>query len=142
MIYIFAEFLETSYKIHNIANIESLLKYLSEIEMQSLKIRQNILESIKCLPDATIYNFTPHDNIKPFAQVLLNKELPNFYSINKVFERVINHATKRTITGKPKAEMIINQISSLLNKEIQTVVFPQVEQFFSTIGKYLHLPIW
>ena len=139
---IFAEFLETSYKIHNIANIESLRKYWSEIEMQSLKIRQNILESIKCLPDATIYNFTPHDNIKPFAQVLLNKELPNFYSINKVFERVINHATKRTITGKPKAEMIINQISSLLNKEIQTVVFPQVEQFFSTIGKYLHLPIW
>ncbi len=138
----FTEFLKTSYKIHNVINIESLRKYWSEIEMESLKIRENILESIKHLPDKTVYNFTPYNDIKPFTQVLLNREIPRIHSVSKVFSKVINHETKRTITGKPNTEMIINQISSLSNKELQTVIFPQIDHFFSAIGKYLYLPIW
>lgn len=135
----FKDFLGATYNIHNIANIEGLRKHWNHIEMENLRIRQGTLESLELLPELNVYNFTMHENIKTFAQIALNKEIKNFKSIHKLLKGLISHETRWSIIGKPKVNFIIEEISSLTNKDVQTIIMPQVEQFFSTLGKYINL---
>jgi HAD superfamily hydrolase (TIGR01549 family) len=110
-----------------------------QIEFLSMQIRKNTMENIQNLKDFTIYDFTFNNNTKIFIQNILNCVMPSFYTIDSILKKQIQKETSRTLTGKPKAEELINEMQTLSNEETQRYIIPQVHYFFNTLGKYTEL---
>jgi hypothetical protein len=134
----FRKFILNHYNIEKV-ELEELQTQWGEIEFLSMQIRKNTMESIQHLKNFTIYDFTFNNNTKIFIQNILNCVMPSFYAIDSILKRNIQKETRRTLTGKPKAEELINEMQTLTNEETQRYIIPQVHYFFNTLGKHTEL---
>jgi FMN phosphatase YigB (HAD superfamily) len=137
----FAQILATQFKIHieDSSTIEDLEQIWHEIEIAALQARREILEKFSLEDSVYFYDFTMQNVTKNILETSMNSVLVNYVQVEKILQEVINKETRYRWFLKPNPVEIVEEMKSMTNEEMQRFVFPQMQYFFATVGKYLDI---
>lgn len=119
------------------SNTQELLLSWSNIEMVSLRLRQEVIEKFEGIQNFAVYDFTFEHHTQTTLQKILNNNITFYHDAQKIILSIIDSLTKASLFIKPNAKKLLLEIHSLTNEEVQRYITPQVTQFAEKIAPHL-----
>ena len=129
-------FLKECYGI-NTSNTQDLLLSWHNIEMVSLRLRQEVIEKLSGIQNFTVCDFTFESHMQITLQKILNNAISSYKDSQSIILKQIDKLTKHSFLVKPSPHKLLLEMHSLTNEEVQRYIIPQISQLSEKLGQYI-----